>query len=44
MIRVQLPYHLQNLARVTREIQLAVESPVTIEAVLDALEHQYPML
>ena len=44
MIRVQLPYHLQALAKVGREIQLQVDSPLTIQAVLDALEAEYPML
>ena len=44
MIRVILPYHLQNLAGVGREVPLAVDGPVTIERVLDALEAHYPML
>jgi sulfur-carrier protein len=44
MIRVQLPYHLQTLARVGREVQLQVEEPATIGSVLDALETSYPML
>lgn len=44
MIRVVLPFHLRNLARVEGEVQLEVESPVTIEAVLDALEEKYPAL
>ena len=44
MIRVQLPYHLQTLAKVGREIQLQVDSPLTIQAVLDSLEAEYPML
>ena len=44
MIRVQLPYHLQTLAKVGREIQLQVDSPLTIHAVLEALEVEYPML
>ena len=44
MIRVQLPYHLQALAKVGREIQLHVDSPLTIQAVLDSLETEYPML
>jgi hypothetical protein len=29
MIRVVLPYHLRNLARVDGEVQLEVASPVT---------------
>jgi hypothetical protein len=43
-IRVQLPYHLRNLARVGNEITLEVPAPVTIRAVLDVLEARYPML
>jgi sulfur-carrier protein len=44
MIRVVLPYHLRNLARVTGEVQLALASPATIGALLDAIESTYPML
>ena len=44
MIRVVLPTHLKTLARVTGEVQLEVEGPVTQSAVLDALEERYPML
>ena len=45
MIRVALPYHLRNLARVEgEEVQIEVQSPVTIAAVIDALEAKYPML
>jgi hypothetical protein len=44
MIRVVLPYHLRNLARVGDEVQVEVESPVTLRAVLDALEESYPTL
>lgn len=44
MIRVVLPFHLRMLARITGEIQLEVEPPVTQRAVLDALEAKYPML
>ena len=44
MIRVVLPYHLRNLARVDGEVQLEVESPVTVLSVLDALEVRYPVL
>lgn len=44
MIRVKLPTHLRNLARVTGEVQLEVEGPVTQRTVLDALEAKYPML
>ena len=44
MIRVVLPYHLRNLARVDGEVQLEVEGPVTVRSVLDALEARYPVL
>ena len=44
MIRVVLPHHLRTLARVSREIELQVEGPITLSAILDALEAQYPML
>jgi sulfur-carrier protein len=43
-IRVQLPYHLRNLARVEREVSVEVTTPVTIAAVIDALEARYPVL
>jgi len=44
MIRVVLPYHLRNLARVGDEVQLDVGIPATLGAVLDALEAHYPAL
>lgn len=44
MIRVVLPYHLRNLARVGREVELELPGPVTQRAVLDALEARFPML
>jgi hypothetical protein len=44
MIRVLLPYHLRNLARVDGEVQFEVAEPVTVVAVLDALEARYPVL
>lgn len=43
-IRVVLPYHLRTLARVGDEVALAVEGPVTLGSVLDALEARYPAL
>ena len=43
-IRVALPYHLRNLARVEGDVTLDVADPVTIRSVLDALERRYPML
>jgi hypothetical protein len=44
MIRVYLPAHLRNLARVSGEVQVRVEGQVTQRAILDALEASYPML
>ena len=44
MIRVVLPVHLRTLARVNREIAIQVDGSVTIGAVLDALENEYPVL
>ncbi len=44
MIRVVLPYHLRNLARVEGEVQLEVPPPITIRAALDALEARFPAL
>ena len=44
MIRVVLPFHLRTLARVEGEVQLEVPGPVTLRAVLDALEARHPML
>jgi sulfur-carrier protein len=46
MIRVVLPFHLRNLARVNGEVALDINgtSPPTIGAVLDALEAKHPNL
>lgn len=44
MIRVVLPYHLRNLAKVGGEVRLEIAGPVTQRSVLDALEARYPML
>lgn len=44
MIRVQLPYHLRNLAGTGTEVELEVSTPVTQRAILDELERCYPML
>jgi hypothetical protein len=44
VIRVILPAHLRTLARVDGEVKIAVPAPVTVAAVLDALEAAYPML
>jgi len=44
MIRVVLPYHLRNLAKINDEVQLDVQGQITMRSVLDALEGRYPML
>ena len=44
MIRVELPFHLRTLAHVDREVTLDINGPVTLRAVLDAVEARYPML
>ena len=44
MIRVVLPFHLRNLARVDGEVELEIAAPVTIRGVVDALEARYPVL
>ncbi len=44
MIRVLLPVHLRRLAGVEGEVQLEVESPVTLGSVLNAVEARFPVL
>jgi sulfur-carrier protein len=44
MIRIVLPYHLRMLAHVDLEITIEVESPVTLQSALDALEARHPVL
>ena len=44
MIRVELPFHLRTLAQVGTEVTVAVDAPVTLGAVLDAIETRYPVL
>ena len=44
MIRVVLPAHLRNLARIRGEVEMDISPPVTQRAVLDALEERYPVL
>jgi molybdopterin synthase sulfur carrier subunit len=44
MIRIVLPAHLKNLARVSGEVQLEMAGTVTQRQVLDELETRYPML
>jgi molybdopterin converting factor small subunit len=44
MIRVLLPAHLRDLARVQDEVRLELSGPPTLGGVLDTLEVRYPML
>jgi hypothetical protein len=44
MIRVVIPQHLRTLAQVSKELELQVAAPVTLGALLDTLEAEYPML
>jgi hypothetical protein len=44
MIRVMLPFHLRNLARVEGEVEIEAASPATVSSVLDALEEKFPAL
>ena len=43
-VRLTLPAHLREMARVHGEVLLEVPGEVTQRSVLDALEAQYPML
>jgi molybdopterin synthase sulfur carrier subunit len=44
MIRLVLPAHLRTLAQVAGEVQLEVDGPPTVAAVLDSLEARFPVL
>ena len=44
MIRVMLPAHLRNLARVDGEVALEVQGPASQRTILDAVEAAYPVL
>jgi hypothetical protein len=44
MIRVVLPFHLRTLARVEGEVSVDVSEPITVGAVLDAVEAAHPNL
>lgn len=44
MVRILLPQHLQTLARVSGEVRVEVAGPITLGAVLDAVERAYPTL
>lgn len=44
MIRVELPAHLRRLATISGDVEVAIDGPVTIGAVLSAIETEYPVL
>jgi len=44
VIRVLLPAHLRDLARIQGEVTLEVAGPVTQRSLLEALEGLYPQL
>ena len=44
MIQVMLPAHLRTLARVDGIVELDIEGPPTLGALLDAIENRYPVL
>ena len=44
MIRIILPPHLRELARVRGEVMIEIDGTVTQRSVLDALERRYPVL
>lgn len=44
MIRIMLPAHLRNLAKVGKEVEVEVTGPVTQRTVIDAIEAAYPVL
>jgi sulfur-carrier protein len=44
MIRVRIPVHLRRLAGIAGELNLTVDEPVNIAAVLDVIEREYPAL
>lgn len=44
LVHVALPYPLRTLAGVAGDVALAVAPPITLRAILDALEARYPTL
>jgi sulfur-carrier protein len=44
MVRVELPYHLRQLAGVQGEVAVDVTGEVTLARVIDAIEARFPML
>jgi molybdopterin converting factor small subunit len=43
-VRVDLPAHLRTLAKITGEVSLEIEGPITQRTIVDALESRYPAL
>ena len=43
-IRLVIPAHLRTICKVSGEVEIDVAAPVTIPAVLDALEAKFPAL
>ncbi len=43
-VRVELPHHLQTLARAGSEVVVEVALPVTADSIVDAIETRWPML
>jgi molybdopterin synthase sulfur carrier subunit len=43
-VHVALPYHLRNLAQLQGDLSLEVAPPISLRAVLEAIEDRYPML
>jgi sulfur-carrier protein len=44
MIRVRIPYHLQVLAHLEREIMVNVEGKVTVGEIINTIEQNHPVL
>ncbi len=44
MIRVELPAHLRRLATISGDVKVTVDDPVTIAAIVSAVEAEYPVL
>lgn len=44
LVHVSLPFHLRTLAGVDGDVALEVPEPVTLNAVLEALESRHPVL
>jgi sulfur-carrier protein len=43
-VRIVMPFHLQNLARVSGEVSLDIQGEVSPRTIIDALEARYPAL